>query len=361
MRRAIHAGAGSIRLMTSRTVPRPLSTPEADARAEGLVYVRDDEPGLRRRRRGKGFVYLDPDGHRVTREADLERIRRLAIPPAYVDVWICAHPRGHLQATGRDARGRKQYRYHPRWRRVRDEGKFVHICEFGQALPRIRRRVSADLARPGWPKEKVLALVVRMLDRTHLRVGNESYAQENGNYGLTTLRTRHARVESGRLRLSFRAKSGKQSEVVLDDQRLARLVRRLQQLPGQRLFQYLDENGELHAVDSGMVNDYLREASGGDFTAKDFRTWAGTVHAIGLLAGVPLGESQRARQDSVRQVVCEVATLLRNTPAVCRASYIHPRALSGWEDGSLHRRVPAALAPHRRKLEKAALRFLQSR
>ena len=345
--------------MTSRSA-LPSSTPEADARAEGLIYVRDDEPGLRRRRRGKGFVYLDADGRRVTRAADLERIRALAIPPAYVDVWICAHPRGHLQATGRDARGRKQYRYHPRWRRVRDEGKFVHICAFGKALPRIRRKASADLALPGWPKEKVLALVVRMLDRTHIRVGNESYVQENGNYGLTTLRTRHARVESGRLRLSFRAKSGKQSEVVLNDQRLARLVRRLQQLPGQRLFQYLDDDGQIHAIDSGMVNDYLRKASGGDFTAKDFRTWAGTVHAIGLLAGVPPGESQRARQESVRQVVCAVASRLRNTPAVCRASYIHPRAFSGWEDGSLQRCVPAALAGHRRKLEQAALRFLRT-
>ena len=344
--------------MTSRTSARLASTPEADARAEGLIYVRDDEPGLRRRRRGKGFVYVDPAGHRVTRTEELERIRRLAIPPAYIDVWICSHPRGHLQATGRDARGRKQYRYHPRWRRVRDEGKFAHICAFGKALPRIRRKVSADLALPGWPKEKVLALVVRMLDRTHIRVGNENYVQENGHYGLTTLRTRHARIEAGRLRLSFRAKSGKQSDVTLNDQRLARLVRRLQQLPGQRLFQYLDDEGETHAIDSGMVNDYLREASGGDFTAKDFRTWAGTVHAIGLLAAAPLGESQRARQESMRQVVCEVASLLRNTPAVCRASYIHPRAWSGWEDGSLHRTVPASVAAHRRKLEKAALRFL---
>lgn len=345
--------------MTSRSIPRRVSTPEADAKAEGLIYVSDDEPGLQRRRRGKGFVYVDVRGRRITRAADLERIRQLAIPPAYVDVWICTHPRGHLQATGRDARGRKQYRYHPRWRRVRDEGKFIHVCAFGHALPRIRRKVSADLALPGWPKQKVLALVVRMLDRTQIRVGNENYVQENGHYGLTTLRTRHARVESGRLRLSFRAKSGKPSEVTLNDQRLARLVRRLQQLPGQRLFQYLDDDGQCHAIDSGMVNDYLREAGGGDFTAKDFRTWAGTVHAIGLLADQPLGESQHARQVSMRQVVGEVASLLRNTPAVCRASYIHPRAWSGWEDGSLHRCVPASIAAHRRKLEQAVLRFLR--
>ncbi|WP_414649085.1 DNA topoisomerase IB [Dyella sp.] len=338
-------------------------TPKKDAAAEGLVYVHDDQPGLHRRRRGRGFVYLDERGRRVTKNAVLERIRLLAIPPAYADVWICANARGHLQATGRDARGRKQYRYHARWRRVRDRGKFDHIRDFGAALPRIRRRVRTDLALPGWPKEKVVALVVRLLDQTLIRIGNEAYATDNGNYGLTTLRSRHVRVESGGLRLCFRAKSGKPSEVPLNDKRLVRLLRRVQQLPGQRLFQYLDDDGHRHAIDSGMVNDYLRDAGGGDFTAKDFRTWAGTVLAIGLLADTPLPDpdSERARQACLKEVVSDVAAQLRNTPAVCRASYIHPKALTGWEDGSLHRAVPATLAHRPRQLEHATLRFLRRR
>lgn len=331
-----------------------LATPQADAAAEGLVYVHDDQPGLRRRRHGKGFVYIDARGRRITRAAELERIRRLVIPPAYVDVWICPNPRGHLQATGRDARGRKQYRYHPSWRRVRDAGKFVHIRAFGKALPRLRRKVRRDLALPGWPREKVLALVVRLLDQTLIRVGNEAYANDNGHYGLTTLRSRHVRPEAGRLRLSFRAKSGKRMELTLSDRRLVRLLRRAQQLPGQRLFQYRDDDGRYRAVDSGMVNDYVREASGGDFTAKDFRTWAGTVRAIALLADTPAAGSRHARTAAARQVVCEVARMLGNTPAVCRASYIHPHAFEAWEAGRLQH--IAGMPP--RKLEQAVLRCL---
>lgn len=339
------------------------TAPERDAAAEGLVYVSDDEPGLRRRRRGKGFVYLDARGKRITRSEVIDRIRLLAIPPAYTDVWICARPRGHLQATGRDAKGRKQYRYHPRWRRVRDDGKFSHMAEFGAALPRLRRRVRSDLTLAGWPKEKVLALVVRLLDETLIRVGNESYAADNGSYGLTTLRSRHLHMEAGSLRLSFRAKSGQQSEVKLSNKRLARLLRRVQQLPGQRLFQYLDEDGKRHAIDSGMVNDYLREATGGDFTAKDFRTWAGTVQAIGLLAATALPEdaTERNLQEAINTVVREVADMLRNTPKVCRTSYIHPKAFTSWRCGELHRLVPVASAQHPRKLELATLRFLKHR
>jgi DNA topoisomerase IB len=350
--RRFHAAAGSIACMSPRAA-RP-ATPQADAAAEGLVYVHDDQPGLRRHRRGKGFVYTDARGHRITRATELERIRRLAIPPAYVDVWICPNPRGHLQATGRDARGRKQYRYHPRWRQVRDAGKFVHIRAFGKALPRLRRKVRRDLALPGWPREKVLALVVRLLDQTLIRVGNEAYANDNGHYGLTTLRSRHVRPRAGRLRLSFRAKSGKRMELTLSDRRLVRLLRRAQQLPGQRLFQYRDDDGRYRAVDSGMVNDYLRQASGGDFTAKDFRTWAGTVRAIGLLADTPAAASQHARTAAARQVVCEVARMLGNTPAVCRASYIHPRAFEAWEAGRLQH--IAGMPP--RQLERAVLRCL---
>lgn len=334
---------------------------KADAAAEGLVYVSDDEPGYRRYRRGKGFIYVDPRDHRVTRPAELMRIRRLAIPPAYVDVWICRNPRGHLQATGRDARGRKQYRYHKRWRRVRDRGKFAHMSDFGKALPRIRRRVRADLSLSGWPRQKVLALLVRLLDQTLVRVGNESYASANGSFGLTTLRARHVKAERRRLQLSFRAKGGKRSDIVLTDQRLVSLVRRIQQLPSQRLFQYLGDDGTRHPVDSDMVNDYLREIGGDDFTAKDFRTWSATVRAIGLFAHLTHDEDERSRQETVRQVVAEVAGLLRNTPSVCRASYIHPRAIAGWEDGSLQRFIlPAGLAAPR-KLERAVLRFLRSR
>lgn len=340
---------------------RTINTPERDAAEEGLVYVSDAMPGLRRQRQGKGFAYIDARGRRVTRAAVLDRIRLLAIPPAYSDVWICAHPRGHLQATGRDARGRKQYRYHPRWRNVRDTGKFSRICEFGAALPRIRRRVRADLALPGWPRNKVLALVVRLLDETLIRVGNEEYTSDNGSYGLTTLRTRHVRAGNGRLRLCFRAKSGQRHDVTLTDKRLVRLLRRVQQLPGQRLFQYLDDEGKLHAIDSGMVNSYLREAGGGDFTAKDFRTWSGTVEAAGRLACVELAEdaSERHKLETLNGVIREVAAQLRNTPKVCRTSYIHPRVLEAWEDGSLHRFVPASVAPHARKLEMATLRFLR--
>lgn len=336
---------------------------ESDAAAERLLYVRDDQPGLRRYRRGKGFIYLDARGRRVTREEVLARIRALAIPPAYEDVWICAHPRGHLQATGRDARGRKQYRYHPRWRRVRDDRKFAHIEAFGAALPRIRRRVRADLALPGWPRDKVLALVVRLLDTTLIRIGNESYASENGSYGLTTLRSHHLHAERGRLRLSFRSKSGRRSEIELNDRRLVRLLSRIQQLPGQRLFQYVDDDGKRQAVDSGMVNEYLRQAGGDDFTAKDFRTWAGTVHAIGLLSRTPLPPhaSKLARQQAMNEVIKQVACMLRNTPSVCRASYIHPSAFTGWENGSLLRLAPA-LATHRpRQLEAAILRYLRRR
>ena len=355
--RSIHMAHGSFHAVKKLT-----ANPEQDARDEGLVYVSDTQPGLRRRRRGKGFVYLDAKGRRVTRATVLDRIRLLAIPPAYADVWICANPRGHLQATGRDAKGRKQYRYHPRWRNVRDDGKFSRIRDFGLALPRIRRRVRADLTLPGWPRNKVLALVVRLLDETLIRVGNEAYSQDNGSYGLTTLRTRHVHAEPGRLRLCFRAKSGQQSEVTLTDRRLVRLLRRVQQLPGQRLFQYLDDEGKRHAIDSGMVNQYLHEASNGDFTAKDFRTWSGTVLAAGLLACVPApdGLSERQKQAQLNEVIREVANELRNTPKVCRTSYIHPRVLEGWEDGTLQRLVDASVAHHPRKLEGATLRFLKA-
>ncbi len=333
----------------------------------GLVYVSDTQPGLSRRRRGKGFSYRDADGQPVTDRKELARIRALAIPPAYTRVWICSHPRGHLQATGYDARGRKQYRYHPRWREYRDLGKFDRIMAFGKALPHLRRRVRRDLALDGLPRDKVLALLVRLLDDTLIRIGNDCYTRANHSYGLTTLRTRHVRAQRGRLRFTFRGKSGQEREVELGDRRLVRIVRRVQQLPGQRLFQYIDDEGQRQPVDSGMVNDYLHAAcSNGqqhEFSAKDFRTWGGTVHAARILACTPQPEEggEQARRSALAKAVAEVAAILGNTPAVCRGSYIHPRVLEGWQDGSLQRRIPSATATHSRKLEQQVLRFLRAK
>jgi DNA topoisomerase IB len=332
-----------------------------EVRAAGLVYVHDDQPGIRRQRCGKGFSYRDTDGRCIRDEEHLQRIRALAIPPAYVDVWICANPRGHLQATGRDARQRKQYRYHAQWRALRDHGKFDRVLAFGAALPALRRRVRRDLARPGLPREKVLALVVRLLDDTLIRIGNEGYARDNQSYGLTTLRSRHVRAERGRLRFAFRGKSGQEQEVELSDRRLARIVRRVQQLPGQRLFQYLDDDGQRQPIDSGEVNEYLREVCGETFSAKDFRTWGGTVNAAGVLARTPLPQTgaEQALRSTLAAAVKEVAAILGNTPAVCRASYIHPLILQGWQDGSLQRAIAPAVAAHPRQLEQHTLRYLR--
>ena len=292
-----------------------------------LVYVSDTSPGLRRLRRGKGFVYCLPDGQ-VLRDAEhISRIRRLAIPPAYTQVWICPLPHGHLQATGRDARGRKQYRYHADWRSAREASKFERLQEFGQALARIRARVQRDLvadaAAPG--RAAVLAAIVRLLDTTLLRVGNDEYARSNGSFGLTTLRTRHAAVKGSTLKLRFRGKSGVLHEVALDDPRVARIVRRCQALPGQELFQYADATGAVHAIGSADVNDYLRDASGADFTAKDFRTWHGSVLALALWrrAEPELAPGPR----SANQLLADVAARLGNTVAVCRKAYVHPRVL----------------------------------
>lgn len=334
------------------------------ARKVGLVHVSDDEPGIRRVRAGKGFAYRTAAGRRVRDAALLARIRSLAIPPAYTQVWICTNTRGHLQATGRDARNRKQYRYHARWHAVRGEGKFTRIVAFGERLPRLRRHLRADLARPDLPREKVLAVAVSVLAETLVRVGNEEYARSNGSYGLTTLRERHiAFLRDGRARLRFRGKSGLTQDIAIDNARLTRVLRRCQQLPGQALFQYVDDDGKRQPIDSGMVNDYLREAMDGDFTAKDFRTWGGTAQAIAVLARTPLPErgGERAAMHAIAGVVKAVAGRLRNTPAVCRASYIHPAVFDAWRDGALQRFVPAATAARPRQLEAAALRLLRKR
>src|SRR5438552_2760071 len=261
-----------------------LVDPVESARAARLRYVADLSPGIRRRRVGKGFGYAASDGRPIRDAETLGRIRRLAIPPAWTDVWICPDPRGHLQATGRDARGRKQYRYHARWREVRDAVKYDRMLAFAQVLPKIRERSDRDLERSGMPREKVLAAIVRLLEETRIRVGNEEYRKENGSFGLTTLRDRHVDVIGAQVRFNFKGKSGKQHKVKLQDRRLARIVKRLQEVPGQELFTYLDDDGEAHAVQSDDVNDYLREITGDDFTAKDFRTWAGTLQPLAPLA-----------------------------------------------------------------------------
>jgi len=305
------------------------------ARAAGLRYVSDAAPGIARRRAGTGFTYVLPDGSALQDEEAVRRIRRLAIPPAWQDVWICARADGHLQATGRDARGRKQYRYHARWREVRDETKYARMIEFGRALPRIRRQVSRDLGRSGLPREKVLATVVRLLERTFIRIGNEEYARENESFGLTTLRDRQVRVRGARLDFRFRGKSGVQHEVALTDRRLAAIVRRMQDLPGEELFQYVDDSGETRAIGSADVNEYLRTIAGEAFTSKDFRTWAGTLLCARALARVDPPASPTAARREIVQAVTGAAEALRNTPAVCRKCYVHPVVLETYAAGRL--------------------------
>ncbi|HEX6488772.1 MAG TPA: DNA topoisomerase IB [Candidatus Dormibacteraeota bacterium] len=337
----------------------------AAARDAGLRYTSDQMPGIRRRRAGRGFAYVNADDRPVRDAATLRRIKRLAVPPAWTDVWICAQPNGHLQATGRDARGRKQYRYHDRWREVRDEAKYERLVPFGRALPKIRARVRRDLELPGTPRDKVLAAVVRLLDRTLVRVGNEEYARENDSYGATTLREEHVDVEGSRLRLRFRGKGGREHVVGLRDRRLARLVKQLEELPGQELFQYVDDDGQVRPVTSDDINDYLRDITGDDFTAKDFRTWAGTVLGLyALTRAEPPSSAGQARRE-LSGAIKWVAGLLGNTPAVCRKCYVDGAVIQAYLDGKLKpapdreldemlSEVEAGLRPE----ERAVLRFL---
>lgn len=309
-------------------------------REAGLVYTSDRQPGITRRPVGDDFEYLDPSGNKIDDDQVLTRIRSLAIPPAYSDVWVCLDPRGHLQATGRDAKGRKQYRYHPDFRQVRDEHKFENVLEFGQALPRIHARLDRDLRRRGLPREKVLATVVHLLEASLIRVGNEEYARQNHSYGLTTLRNRHVKVKGERLLFDFTGKSGVRHRITLSDPRLARVVAKLQDLPGQDLFQYCDDDSCQNSVTSHDVNEYLREISGKDFTAKDFRTWAATVLAYGECAkqDPPTSKADAKRRSS--EIVKRVAERLGNTPTVCRKCYIHPAVLEAYVAGCL-RRLPS--------------------
>jgi DNA topoisomerase-1 len=324
-------------------VPQPGLHPVKAAVLARLQYVTDQRPGIRRLRSGKGFRYVGPRGEAIRQAAILERIRMLAIPPAWTDVWICPEPRGHVQATGRDARGRKQYRYHPDWRTTRDETKFHRMEAFARALPALRRRVSIDLARPGLPRAKVLAAVVQLLERSLIRIGNEEYARENQSFGLTTLRDRHVEVRGDMLRFQFRGKSGKHHTIAVSDRRLARLVKQCRDLPGQELFQYVDEEGRRQRIGSGDINSYVRDATGEEFTTKDFRTWWGSVLAVTALREL---QPPRTKTEAAKNVVLAldaVAGLLGNTRAVCRTSYVHPGVIDCYVQGLL----PEAVTPRR--------------
>jgi DNA topoisomerase I len=328
-----------------------------------LRYVSDTHPGFRRSRVKNGFLYRDARNQVIRDPEQLARIKALAIPPAWEDVWICAFPCGHLQATGRDSKGRKQYRYHPAWSRIRDKSKYGKMAALGKALPIIRRRVSADLARPGLPREKVLATIVRLLEQTRIRVGNKEYAKANGSFGLTTLRNRHANVAGSHLRLNFQGKGGKPHTVAVKDEQLAKIVRRCRDLPGYELFQYLDENSQPQAINSSDVNGYLREITGQDFTAKDFRTWAGTVLAVQALAGAKECSSKTGTKKNILAAIKVVAEQLHNTPAICRKSYIHPVVLEAYGDGYLVQLCKLHLANSSRssRLESLLLRLLRRR
>jgi DNA topoisomerase-1 len=342
-----------------------LTNGSAEAAEEaGLQYVSDDRAGYTRRRNNGDFEYLDTQDRRIRDEQRLVRIKRLAIPPAWTDVWICPSPRGHIQATGRDARRRKQYRYHERWREIRDENKFARLADFAKALPKIRRRVQHDIKLRGLPREKVLATVVRLLARTFIRIGNDEYARANKSFGLTTMKNRHVAVKGARLRFRFRGKSGRQHEVDVTDQRIAKIVAKCQDLPGQDLFQYASDNGEIRDVTSQDVNDYLRKITGEDFTAKDFRTWAGTLLSALALNAQGEFETRKQAKANVKTAIGAVAELLGNTPAICRKCYVHPAVLEAYLAGNhisgLSEVMQKSGSKQLRLAEAAVLRFLES-
>ena len=312
-----------------------LADPPAAARAAGLRYVHDDKPGIRREPAAGGFRYLGAKGEPVEDEATLARIKSLVIPPAWTDVWICPQPNGHLQATGRDARGRKQYRYHPKWRATRDEVKYERMLKFGQALPAIRAEVDRALGLPGLPREKVLATIVYLLEATMMRVGNEESARTNKSFGLTTLRNRHVKVDGSEIAFRFRGKSGVYHKVKVQDRRLARIIARARDLPGQELFQYVDDEGETHSIDSSDVNDYLRSITGEEYTAKDFRTWSGTVLAALALQEFEKFDSEAQAKKNIVRAIESVAEKLGNTPSICRKCYVHPAVLDAYLEGTV--------------------------
>jgi DNA topoisomerase-1 len=335
------------------------------AEEAGLQYVNDDRAGYSRRAKGKDFEYLDTEGKTIRDDQRLLRLKRLAIPPAWTEVWICPSPNGHIQATGRDARRRKQYRYHERWREVRDENKFSRLADFAKALPKIRRRVAQDLKLPGLSRQKVLATVVRLLERTFIRIGNEEYARDNKSFGLTTMKNRHVKVKGTQLRFRFRGKSGRQHEVEVTDPGIAKIVSKCQDLPGQDLFQYVSDEGEVKDVTSQDVNDYLREITGEDFTAKDFRTWAGTVLAAVALNKQGPFETKKEAKANIKTAICAVAELLGNTPAICRKCYVHPAIVEAYLNrtriAGLNGDTKSLEPPNLRGAERAVLKFLHAR
>ncbi|WP_395447905.1 DNA topoisomerase IB [Aminobacter sp. UC22_36] len=308
---------------------------EDAAAAASLRYVNDGEAGFSRHRSGKGFRYKNASGQWLTEAAVIHRIDTLAIPPAWTDVWICRDAKGHIQATGRDQRGRKQYRYHPKWSENRGQAKFASLASFAKALPRLRKRINRDLGRLGLPRDKVLAAIVWLLDNAMIRIGNAMYARDNGSFGLTTLRNRHVEIEGSKLKFAFKGKSGREWLVKLSDRRMSRVIRQIQELPGQSLFQYVGDNGQRTAVNSDEVNDYIREAACGPFSSKDFRTWGGTVRALTLFADRSLPAGKRAAALVSNEVIDQVALRLGNTRAVCRKGYIHPGVIQSWSAGKL--------------------------
>jgi DNA topoisomerase-1 len=338
----------------AQTDTAPLQGAEV-AEAAGLTYVNDHDPGITRTPRAKGFAYTDAKGRVLKDSKTLERIKALVIPPAWIEVWICPDPDGHIQCTGRDQRGRKQYRYHPQWRAHCDQTKYERMAAFGHALPGLRKRVEADLSLRGLPRQKVLAAIVRLLEVTLIRVGNDEYARTNKSFGLTTLRDRHVKFAGGKMRFEFKGKSGVSHSTGLNDRRLARIVKACQDVPGQRLFQFIGEDGQRHAVQSADVNAYIAEATGGGFTAKDFRTWAGTLSAAQVLLKAEAAKSEAEAKRTVAACVKEVASRLGNTPAVCRSSYIHPKVIDTFTEGSLLDHWPP-----KRDAEKALLAFLEA-
>jgi DNA topoisomerase I len=342
--------------------------PRDAAESAGLTYVSDEEPGIRRKKAGKGFTYVRPGGGKVEDEATLKRIRKLAVPPAYTDVWICSKANGHIQATGRDAKGRKQYRYHPDFRAIRESTKYEHMLEFAKALPAVRARIAEHMGLRGLPREKVLATVVHLLESTLIRVGNDDYAKENKSYGLTTLRNRHVEVDGAELRFEFKGKSGKTWRLQVKDRRIAKVVRACQDLPGQELFGYVEEDGEHRDVTSSDVNAYLREITGRDVTAKDFRTWQGTVLAAMALQEFQSFDTQAALKKHVKAAIEQVAARLGNTPTICRKCYIHPEILTAHAEGQLllqvKEQVESELRENLQDLrpeEAAVLTFLEAR
>jgi DNA topoisomerase-1 len=364
----VHALAKKLRNGNKQNGETKIAAESIEAAEEaGLRYVSDEQPGFSRQRNGEEFKYFDAKGKPIRDEQRLLRIKRLAIPPAWNDVWICPSANGHIQATGRDVRGRKQYRYHERWREIRDENKYDRMIVFGKALPKIRRRVQKDLDLSGLPRARVLATVVQLLERSLIRIGNEEYARENKSFGLTTMQDRHVDVKGSKLRFRFRGKSGREHEVDVTDRRLARIISKLQDLPGQSLFQYVDDEGNVREITSQDVNEYLREITGEDFTAKDFRTWAGTVLAAIALGTVgPPFETKKQAKANIKSAISSVAKVLGNTPAICRQCYIHPAVLEAYLNGnSINGFKPKSREEFERKgvdlasAQAAVLKFLQ--